>query len=234
MTHVTPLHYNTVQPNLYRGSYPREINFSFLKTLQLKNIVSLTPNPLDETVQHFCNENNIKMIHIECNTKKNLNKIKDKNKSSKEVKVKRKKKPVPIDYNVVIKTITFLVDKRNYPVYIHCETGDLITSLVIACLRKFTYWSTVSILNEFLIYNSSINVYERDFIENFKSEIVIEGLSLEDKVPWLSVQFIKKNSGSNNNKNNSIEKSSQNNDNKESVTVSEVPSILPKLKFHSL
>lgn len=232
MTYVTPLHYNTVQPNLYRGSYPREINFSFLRTLQLKNIVSLTPNPLDEVVQQFCNENNIKMVHIECNTKKNKNKNKDKNKDSKEVKIKRKKKPVPIDYNVVIKTITFLVDKRNYPVYIHCETGDLITSLVIACLRKFTYWSTVSILNEFLIYNSSINVYERDFIENFKSEIVIEGLSLEDKVPWLSVQFIKK--SSNNNKNNSTDKGNQNSDNKESVTVSGVSNTLPKLKFHSL
>ena len=232
MTYVTPIHYNTVQPNLYRGSYPREINFSFLRTLQLKNIVSLTPNPLDEVVQQFCNENNIKMVHIECNTKKNKNKNKDKNKDSKEVKIKRKKKPVPIDYNVVIKTITFLVDKRNYPVYIHCETGDLITSLVIACLRKFTYWSTVSILNEFLIYNSSINVYERDFIENFKSEIVIEGLSLEDKVPWLSVQFIKKSSS--NNKNNSTDKGNQNSDNKESVTVSGVSNTLPKLKFHSL
>ena len=213
MTYVTPLHYNTVQPNLYRGSYPREINFSFLRTLQLKSIVSLTPNPLDETVQQFCNENNIKMIHIECNIKKNKNK--DKNKDTKEVKIKRKKKPVPIDYGVVIRTITFLVDKRNYPVYIHCETGDLITSLVIACLRKFTYWS--------------INVYERDFIENFKSEIVIEGLSLEDKVPWLSVQFVKKS-----NSNSSTDRNNQNSNDKDSVTMSSVPSILPKLKFHSL
>ncbi|CAL9728723.1 putative tyrosine-protein phosphatase Oca6p [Monosporozyma unispora] len=221
MSYVTPLHFNTVQPNLYRGSYPREINFSFLRTLQLKNIVSLTPAPLNETVVTFCNENNINMLHIECNKKSKKAKSKD----ATEKKVKRKKKPVPIDYDVVIKTITFLVDRRNYPVYIHCENGDLITSLVIACLRRFSYWSTVSILNEFLVYNSSINVYERDFIENFKSEIVIEGIKIEDKVPWLSVQFVKK-----------AKKTDKDTgkEGKDSVTMSSIPTLLPKLKFHSL
>lgn len=220
MSYVTPLHFNTVQPNLYRGSYPREINFPFLRTLQLKNIVSLTPDPLNDTIQMFCKENNIKMLHIECNKKSK------KPKDPTEKKVKRKKKPVPIDYDVVIKTIMFLVDRRNYPVYIHCENGDLITSLVIACLRRFTYWSTVSILNEFLIYNSSINVYERDFIENFKSEVVIEGLKLEDKVPWLSVQFVKKS------KKGDKDAGKEGSD---SVTMSSsIPSVLPKLKFHSL
>lgn len=221
MSYVTPLHFNTVQPNLYRGSRPREINFSFLRTLQLKNIVSLTAEPLDDTVGSFCHENNINMLHIECNKKTKKVKSKD----STEKKVKRKKKAVPIDYDVVIKTITFLVDRRNYPVYIHCENGELITSLVIACLRRFTYWSTVSILNEFLVYNSSINVYERDFIENFKSEIVIEGLKIEDKVPWLSVQFVKKTKKSD---------KDTGKEGKDSVTMSSVPNLLPKLKFHSL
>lgn len=216
MSYFTPLQFNTVQPNLYRGSYPREINFSFLRTLRLKNIVSLTPLPLNDNVQSFCQENGIKTFHVECNKKVKKNKSKDPN--APEKKVKRKKKPVPIDYEVVIKTITFMVDKRNYPMYIHCDSGELITSLVVACLRKFTYWSTVSILNEFLIYNSSINVYERDFIEKFNSEIVIEGLKLEDKVSWLTVQFVKKSKK----------------DQEESVTMSSIPSMLPKLKFHSL
>lgn len=216
MALVAPLQFNTVQPNLYRGSYPRKINFPFLRTLRLKYIVSLTPAPLNESVLDFCEENSIKTKHIECNTKQ-----KDKTK-----KIKRKKKPVPIEYDVVVEAIKFLVDKRNYPIFIHCNNGELITSLVIACLRKFSYWSTVSILNEFLIYNSSINLHERSFIENFNSEIEIEGLKIEDKVPWITVQFVKKAD-----KKKSTKKETDDNVTKVS---SNIPNALPKLKFHSL
>ena len=219
MSLVTPLHFNTVQINLYRGSSPREINLPFLKRLRLKHILSLTPEPLDEPITTFCKENNIKMKHIKCNDKP----AKDKTK-----KVKRKKKPVPIEYDVVIECIAFLVDKRNYPIYIHCHNGELITSLVVACLRKFSYWSTVSILNEFLIYNSSINVHERSFIEQFNLEVDIRGLKPEDKVPWVSGQFIAKSS-----KNKSKKK--DNSKNEVVTTVSNnIPNVLPKLKFHSL
>ena len=44
--YVPPLRFSMVQPSLYRGAYPREVNFKFLETLQLKTIISLTPNPI--------------------------------------------------------------------------------------------------------------------------------------------------------------------------------------------
>ena len=43
--YVPPLRFSMVQPSLYRGAYPREVNFKFLETLQLKTIISLTPQP---------------------------------------------------------------------------------------------------------------------------------------------------------------------------------------------
>ena len=50
-----------VQPSLYRGAYPREVNFKFLETLQLKTIISLTPNPItketDPELYNFAKEN---------------------------------------------------------------------------------------------------------------------------------------------------------------------------------
>lgn len=220
MSLVTPLHYNTVQINLYRGSYPREINMSFLKTLRLKCILSLTPEPLNKEMTNFCRENNIVMKHIMCNEKPPNDKTK---------KVKRKKKPVPIEYDVVIECIKFVVDKRNYPIYMHCQNGELTSSLVVACLRKFSYWSTVSILNEFLIYNSSINVHERSFIENFNLEIEIQGLKLQDKVSWVSGQFIDKKVKNKNKK----KKEPVKNENRTTLS-SNIPNTLPKLKFHSL
>lgn len=219
MSLVAPLHFNTVQVNLYRGSAPREINIPFLRRLRLSCILSLTPEPLDETMTAFCNENSIRMKHIMCNEKP----PKDKSK-----KVKRKKKPVPIEYDVVVQCVEFLVDKRNYPIYMHCNNGELITSLIVACLRKFSYWSTVSILNEFLIYNSSINVHERNFIEQFNLEVDIQGLKPEDKVTWVPGQFIKKTKTKGKKK-----KDSANGDVITTVS-SSVPNVLPKLKFHSV
>lgn len=86
---VPPLRFSALQPGLFRGSYPRAINFRFLKRLQLKTIVSLTPDPItpetDEALYQFAQEEGITLIHIEC---------------SKEGGGKRKKRDVPIDYGV--------------------------------------------------------------------------------------------------------------------------------------
>ncbi|CCK69946.1 protein-tyrosine-phosphatase KNAG_0D01950 [Huiozyma naganishii CBS 8797] len=182
MYHVTPLQFNTVQPRLYRGSCPREINFTFLETLQLTSIVSVTKGPPTDELANFCKKHNITVKHIP---------LPKSGKQSGDKKVKRKREPVPIGYVTVRDTIQFLMDRRNYPVYLHCGNGELVTSLIVACLRKFSYWSTVSILNEFLVYNSSINVHERDFIEKFHPEMVpLSGLSAENRVLWISNRFL--------------------------------------------
>lgn len=214
MSLVAPLHFSLVQPNLYRGSYPREINLPFLRTLNLRYILSLTPEPLenDPLMAKFCAENNIQTKHVECSKEK-----KDKTKP----KVKRKKKAVPIEYDVVVECVKFLIDGRHYPCYIHCTNGELITSLVVACLRKLSYWGTVSILNEFLAYNSSINIHERSFVENFKSEIEIDNLEVKDKVPWITVQHV-------------CVPKDKNNRSREIARVSSTSNMLPKLRFHSL
>ena len=68
--YVPPLRFSMVQPSLYRGAYPREVNFKFLETLQLKTIISLTPNPItketDPELYNFAKENQIQLIHLEC------------------------------------------------------------------------------------------------------------------------------------------------------------------------
>ncbi|CAI4058042.1 protein-tyrosine-phosphatase SKDI_04G2950 [Saccharomyces kudriavzevii IFO 1802] len=224
MSLVTPLQFSTVQPNLYRGSYPREINLSFLRTLRLKYILSLTPEPLsnDPVMAKFCEENNVKTIHIQCQNERKTDKTKP--------KIKRKKKAVPIEYDVVVRCVKFLIDRRHYPCYMHCTNGELIISLVVACMRKFSYWSTVSILNEFLVYNSSINIHERNFIENFNSEIEVDNLDIKDKVPWITVRYIPR--ASTESKDEVLTENS--NKSEKIARVSSVSSTLPKLQFHSM
>lgn len=224
MTLVAPLQFSTVQPNLYRGSYPRGINLSFLRTLRLKYILSLTPEPLsnDPLMVKFCEENHIKTIHIKCQSERKADKTKP--------KIKRKKKTVPIEYDIVVRCVKFLIDKRHYPCYMHCTNGELIISLVVACMRKFSYWSTVSILNEFLVYNSSINIHERNFIENFNSEIEVDDLDIKDKVPWITVRYIARTSTESKDELHTEDANAS----EKVARVSSVSNYLPKLKFHSM
>lgn len=167
---VPPLRFSQIQPNLYRGSYPRPINFRFLKRLELNTIVSLTPEPItaqsDPELYQFVLDNDIELIHIEC---------------APEGGGKRKKREVPIDYSVVVKALELMIDTNHSPLYIHCLNGSQISSLVIACLRKLSFWSSVSIFNEYLVYTNSINLHDRTFVENFRAEINVP----KDKVPWI-------------------------------------------------
>lgn len=209
MSFVTPLLFATVQPKLYRGSYPHSQNFQFLRSLNLKCIISVQPEPITEETDpdlfQFATKNNIELIHFPIITKKKDKKNKKKissvglstNETSQQpLKVKRKEAQVPLDYKTIRGILLLLCNIKKYPIYLHCTNGELISSLVVACLRKFTYWSNVSILNEFLNYNSSINIYERTFIENFDTNPnLIEGwenFDLNDKVDWLNIQFLKR------------------------------------------
>lgn len=166
---VPPLRFNTVQKNLYRGAYPREINFMFLKTLKLKTIISLTPHPInsenDPKLYHFAIKNNINLIHIDCAQSG-----------------KGKKRGVPLGYTTIVEVMKYVIHNEYTPVYIHCLNGGQVTSLVIACLRKLQFWSSISIFNEFINFTTNITVNDRNFVEGFKGEINVEP---NDKADWL-------------------------------------------------
>lgn len=233
MSLVTPLQFSCVQPRFYRGSYPAEINLPFLRTLRLNYIISLVPEPItnDPILAEFCEVEGIETVFIQCADDK---KQKTKTKNKDEPKVKRKKKPVPIEYDVVIECIKFLIDKNHYPCYIHCSNSNTeVTSLVIACLRKLSYWSTVSIFNEYMTYTSSINIHERNFIENFNLEIDIQGVKPSDKVSWIIVRS-KHNGASGSKQDKGAKhqngKSDENLDLTPQLSASKDP--LPTLRFH--
>lgn len=62
-TLIPPLRFAIVEKNVYRGSYPRPLNFPFLESLKLKTILSLTPAPLIEPVANWCKQREIRIIH---------------------------------------------------------------------------------------------------------------------------------------------------------------------------
>ncbi|ODV97031.1 hypothetical protein PACTADRAFT_74612 [Pachysolen tannophilus NRRL Y-2460] len=163
-----PLKFNAIQPGIFRGSYPRPINYEFLRTLNLKTMISIVEKPIsfetDANLNNFIKENDINLIHIECSKGG-----------------KGKKRNIPIDYPSIVKVIEIIIDNDNSPCYIFCINGGQITSLVVACIRKISFWSSISIFNEFITYSNAINHNDRLFIEKFQGEINLP----TNRVPWI-------------------------------------------------
>lgn len=172
---VPPLRFNIVQPKLYRGGYPRKVNFPFLESLNLTTIISLTPDPIiketDPQLFEFAREKGIVLIHIECAQSG-----------------KGKKRGVPMGYTSVLEALKYMIHQTFTPVYLHCLNGGQVTSLVIACLRKLQFWSSIAIFNEFINFTTNITVNDRTFVEGFKGEISIQP---NDKADWLWVGLSK-------------------------------------------
>lgn len=168
-TLVPPLRFSSVQPYLYRGGYPRQINFTFLQGLNLKTIISLTPEPIteqtDKALYEFATQQGIKLVHLECAQSG-----------------KGKKRGVPMGYTTVLETLDIMIHAENAPVYVHCLNGGQVTSLVVACLRKVQFWSSIAIFNEFINFTTSITLNDRSFVDGFRGEIHIRPNS---KADWL-------------------------------------------------
>lgn len=172
---VPPLRFSTVEPRFHRGSYPRKTNFPFLKLLQLKTLVSLTPNPItkdtDPALYDFAQENNVELVHLECAPPG-----------------KGKKRGVPLDYTTILHCLNLIIHKKHSPIYVHCINGGQVTLLLVACLRKLQFWSSITIFNEFINFAASITVSDRKFVDGFSGEIKVEE---GGKVDWLWIGMSK-------------------------------------------
>lgn len=166
---VPPLRFGCIQEDLFRGGYPRKVNFPFLTSLNIKTILSLTQEPIDydtdSNLYAFANELSIRLIHIECVQSG-----------------KGKKRSVPLGYMAVLQALDFIVHSQHAPVYIHCLNGGQVTSLIVACLRKVQFWSSIAIFNEFINYTTSITVDDRSFVDCFEGELEVD---YDKKVTWL-------------------------------------------------
>ncbi|KAF9923891.1 hypothetical protein FBU30_006074 [Linnemannia zychae] len=176
---IPPFRFGTVEPEVYRGAYPKQRNLRYLKRLKLKTILSLVPDEPDEVFQEFCRQQGIHPIHL------SVDKVKDN---------------VPLTYNRAVEAVQIIIDPDNLPIYVHCLDGAVVTGLVICCLRKLQTWNISSAMGEFLRFlrGGVISSEESVFVEKFGSEIEIskpiplwlwEGQVTFKKHPTLKLKF---------------------------------------------
>ncbi|MBA0630066.1 hypothetical protein Godav_002198, partial [Gossypium davidsonii] len=144
-----PPNFSMVEEGIFRSSFPRPCNFAFLKTLNLRSIIYLCPEPYPEENLEFLRSHNIRLFQfgIEGKTEPSLASLKD----------------------AIRGALKILIDVRNHPVLIHCKRGKVIvqiqllnvsfacgtelikhrTGCLVGCLRKLQNWCLSSVFEEY-------------------------------------------------------------------------------------
>ncbi|KYR02976.1 hypothetical protein DLAC_00460 [Tieghemostelium lacteum] len=167
---IPPFRFAIVEEGLFRGSYPTDRNFRFLKRMKLKTIISLTPKPPTKSFYTFCERYGTSTKHF------SVSKFKD---------------DVTLSASQVVQLLEIMIDPSNFPIYIHCLDGANVTGTVFMCLRKLQNWNLSTIFTEFTRFTrgGTIASAEAEFVETFKAEI-----DVSPKIPqwlWQGVRMTK-------------------------------------------
>ncbi|KAI8892196.1 tyrosine phosphatase family-domain-containing protein [Globomyces pollinis-pini] len=181
--------FGMVQEEIYRGGYPKQRNIPFLKRLDLKTIISLTPNPVDivdllnneGSGNHNNRDSVINKLDLKLNTIENKNNNIDpisNNGNESQIQYihiktdKPKEDNIPISFSKINQILLLLIDTNNYPIYIHCLDGSIVTSLVILCFRKLQCWPLQASLAEAgrFLKDDNLTNEESLFIEKYPGD----------------------------------------------------------------
>ncbi|MFQ6647467.1 hypothetical protein Gotur_021371 [Gossypium turneri] len=130
-----PPNFSMVEEGIFRSSFPRPCNFAFLKTLNLRSIIYLCPEPYPEENLEFLRSHNIRLFQfgIEGKTEPSLASLKD----------------------AIRGALKILIDVRNHPVLIHCKRGKVIVQIQLlnvsfACgTELIKNWCLSSVFEEY-------------------------------------------------------------------------------------
>ncbi|KAI8362241.1 tyrosine phosphatase family-domain-containing protein [Mortierella sp. GBAus27b] len=145
-----PDNFNMVSTWIYRSSFPKKKNFSFLKKLGLKSILTLILEDYPDQNMKFLKENNVTLFQFG---------------------IAGNKEPfVQIPEDKICAALAVLLDRRNHPILIHCNKGKHRTGCLIGCLRKLQQWSHTSIFDEYRRFSHpKSRSMDQQFIELFDS-----------------------------------------------------------------
>ncbi|KAL8205290.1 hypothetical protein R6Q57_008841 [Mikania cordata] len=127
--YTPPLNFSMVDNGIFRSGFPDTANFSYLKTLGLRSIVYLCPEPYPEHNMEFLKANRIHLFQFG---------------------IEGTKEPfVNIPENIIREALKVVLDVRNHPLLIHCKRGKHRTGCLVGCLRKIQRWCLTSIFDEY-------------------------------------------------------------------------------------
>ncbi|KAL3521905.1 hypothetical protein ACH5RR_014739 [Cinchona calisaya] len=143
-----PLNFSMVDYGVYRSGFPDYANFPFLRTLGLRSIIYLCPEPYPVANAEFLKANGIRLFQFG---------------------IEGSKEPfVNIPEDSIREALEVVLDEKNRPLLIHCKRGKHRTGCLVGCLRKLQKWCLTSIFDEYQRYAADkARVSDQRFIELF-------------------------------------------------------------------
>ncbi|CAN6178853.1 unnamed protein product [Urochloa humidicola] len=145
---VPPLNFAMVDEGIFRSGFPENTNFRFLKSLNLRSIVYLCPEPYPETNMEFLEKNGIRLHQFG---------------------IEGRKEPfVTIPDDKIREALKVVLDPKNQPLLIHCKRGKHRTGCVVGCLRKLQKWCLSSVFDEYHRFAAAkARITDQRFMELF-------------------------------------------------------------------
>ncbi|WWC58987.1 uncharacterized protein I303_101533 [Kwoniella dejecticola CBS 10117] len=120
---VPPINFSLVVPGIYRSGHPNKKNFSFLRRLNLSGVIYLEneSEAYRSDSSNFILDNGLKLYRYDLSKESNLFTREGSSKLN--------------------NLLEIILDKRNYPLLLHDDTGKGTVSLVCALIRRMQNWS---------------------------------------------------------------------------------------------
>lgn len=135
---VPPLNFCPVERHLYRSGQPTPINHSFLKQLNIRNIVWLaSEDPTDDFLE-FADNNDINVHYIGGMNSDGTSNPWD-----------------GLSENSITQALQIIANKNYYPILVCCGMGRHRTGTVIGCLRRLQGWNLASVSEEYRRFTGS-------------------------------------------------------------------------------
>ncbi|KAH0462643.1 hypothetical protein IEQ34_010218 [Dendrobium chrysotoxum] len=144
-----PLNFAVVETGVFRSGFPEAGNFSFLRSLRLRSVVYLCPEPYPEANLEFLEDNGIRLFQFG---------------------IEGHKEPFGnnIPEEMIREALKVVLDVRNHPLLIHCNRGKHRTGCVVGCLRKLQKWCLSSVFDEYHRFAAAkARVSDQRFMELF-------------------------------------------------------------------
>ncbi|KPA84625.1 hypothetical protein ABB37_01147 [Leptomonas pyrrhocoris] len=143
---VPPLNFATVEEGVFRSAYPTEANVPYLRHIGIRNVVLLSietlPGPVKRSLgaevagkaaTGYATRGPIRVIDVAdmCTWRVDgMNSGDD------------------FSRRDVVRALDFAVDRHWHPVLFACPLGELQTSVLVGCMRRYQHWSLASIFSE--------------------------------------------------------------------------------------
>ncbi|CAD6892113.1 unnamed protein product [Tilletia controversa] len=148
---IPPENFAMVNSRVYRSSLPLKKHFPFLKTLNLRSVLTLILEEYPASNTTFLDENGIQFFQFG---------------------IPGNKEPfVQIPEEAISNALLAILDRRNHPMLIHCNKGKHRTGCLVGCLRKLQQWSLTTIFDEYRRFSApKSRSMDQEFVELYAGE----------------------------------------------------------------